>query len=119
MKPQVSDENSLQTDSERKLIQDQFEDLLKSCIRCNSEEDVKLITKAFNLANEAHKGVRRKSGEPYIVHPIAVAKICAEEIGLGAKSVAVALLHDVVEDTEYTLEDMRQKKSGIITRSFF
>ncbi|HUX54545.1 MAG TPA: bifunctional (p)ppGpp synthetase/guanosine-3',5'-bis(diphosphate) 3'-pyrophosphohydrolase [Williamwhitmania sp.] len=107
MKLQVSDEHSLQAEIEQKLIQDQFEDLLKSCIRCNSEEDVKLITKAFNLANEAHKGVKRKSGEPYILHPIAVAKICAQEIGLGAKSVTVALLHDVVEDTEYSIEDMR------------
>lgn len=107
MSLKVNEDSVLQTESERKLILEKFDDLVKSCVRCNSEDDLKLITKAFNLANEAHKGVRRKSGEPYIVHPIAVAKICAQEIGLGAKSIAVGLLHDVVEDTEYTIEDMR------------
>ena len=107
MNQKVDEDTTLQTESERKLILEKFNDLIKSCIRCNSEEDLKLITKAFNLANEAHKGVRRKSGEPYIFHPIAVAKICAQEIGLGAKSIAVGLLHDVVEDTEYSVEDMR------------
>jgi len=107
MSLKVEEDNTLQTESERRQILEKFDDLVKSCIRCNSEEDLKLITKAFNLANEAHKGVRRKSGEPYIFHPIAVAKICAQEIGLGAKSIAVGLLHDVVEDTEYTVEDMR------------
>ncbi len=107
MSEKVNEDNALQTESERKLILEKFDDLVKSCTRCNSEYDIKLITKAFNLANEAHKGVRRKSGEPYILHPIAVAKICVQEIGLGAKSVAVGLLHDVVEDTEYTIEDMR------------
>ena len=99
---------NLQTEEEIKLIQERFEDLLKSCTRCNSEEDKALIHKAFNLANEAHKGVRRKSGEPYIIHPIAVAKIVTSEIGLGAKSVASALLHDVVEDTDYTIEDIER-----------
>jgi len=107
MTQKVEEDITLQTESERKLILEKFDDLVKSCVRCNSEEDLKLITKAFNLANEAHKGVRRKSGEPYILHPIAVAKICAQEIGLGAKSIAVGLLHDVVEDTEYSVEDMR------------
>lgn len=107
MSQKVIEDNTLQTESERQLILEKFDDLLKSCVRCITDEDIKLITKAFNLANEAHKGVRRKSGEPYIFHPIAVAKICAQEIGLGAKSIAVGLLHDVVEDTEYTLEDMR------------
>lgn len=98
----------LQTNEEKQLIQERFEDLLKNCTRCNSEEDQKLIHKAFNLANEAHKGVRRKSGEPYILHPIAVAKIVTHEIGLGAKSVASALMHDVVEDTDYTIEDIER-----------
>jgi len=97
---------SLQTEEEKKIIQEHFEDLLKSCTRCNTDEDKALILKAFNLANEAHKGVRRKSGEPYIIHPIAVAKIVTSEIGLGAKSIACALLHDVVEDTDYTIEDI-------------
>lgn len=99
---------NLQTEEEKLLIQSHFEDLLQSCTRCNSEEDQKLIHKAFNLANEAHKGVRRKSGEPYILHPIAVAKIVTNEIGLGAKAMACALLHDVVEDTDYTIEDIER-----------
>ncbi|NOU16337.1 MAG: bifunctional (p)ppGpp synthetase/guanosine-3',5'-bis(diphosphate) 3'-pyrophosphohydrolase [Bacteroidales bacterium] len=99
---------NLQTEEEKKNIQEHFEDLLNNCTRCNTEEDKALILKAFNLANEAHKGVRRKSGEPYIIHPISVAKIVTQEIGLGAKSIACALLHDVVEDTDYTVEDMNR-----------
>ena len=99
---------NLQTEEEKLLIQSHFEDLLQSCPRCNNPEDRELITKAFNLANEAHKGVRRKSGEPYILHPIAVAKIVSTEIGLGAKAVACSLLHDVVEDTDYTVEDIER-----------
>ncbi len=99
---------SLQTPEEIQLIQSYFEDLLRSCTRCNSQDDVELIKKAFNLANEAHKGVRRKSGEPYILHPIAVAKIVTSEIGLGAKAVACALMHDVVEDTDYTIDDIER-----------
>lgn len=99
---------NLQTEEEKKNIQEHFEDLLNNCTRCNTEEDKALILKAFNLANEAHKGVRRKSGEPYIIHPISVAKIVTHEIGLGAKSIACALLHDVVEDTDYTVEDMNR-----------
>ena len=99
---------SLQTDEEKLLIQSHFEDLLNSCTRCTSPEDKELVVKAFNLANEAHKGVRRKSGEPYILHPIAVAKIVTSEIGLGAKAVACALMHDVVEDTDYTIEDIER-----------
>ena len=87
-------------------IQRQFDDLLNNCIHCNTEEDRKLIIKAFNFASDAHRSMRRKSGEPYIVHPISVAKIVNREIGLGVKSVIAALLHDVVEDTEYTLEDI-------------
>lgn len=90
------------------LIDDSFNDLLHTCEKiCKSEDDWNFIKKAFFLAKEAHKGVRRKSGEPYIVHPIAVAKIVVEEIGLGVKSVVSSLLHDVVEDTEYTVEDIR------------
>ncbi len=87
-------------------IQRQFDDLLNNCIHCNTEEDRKLIIKAFNFASDAHRSMRRKSGEPYIVHPISVAKIVNREIGLGVKSVVAALLHDVVEDTEYTLDDI-------------
>ena len=75
--------------------------------RCNSQEELEIIQKAFEFANEAHKGVRRRSGEPYILHPIAVAKIVVSNIGLGYKSIVAALLHDVVEDTDYTVDDLR------------
>ena len=75
--------------------------------RCNNSKELDIIQKAFEFANEAHKGVRRRSGEPYILHPIAVAKIVVSNIGLGYKSIVAALLHDVVEDTDYTVEDLR------------
>ncbi len=89
------------------LIDDKFKDLLHSCEKiCKDEADWNIIKKAFFLAKEAHKGVRRKSGEPYILHPIAVAKIVIEEIGLGVKSVVASLLHDVVEDSDYTVEEI-------------
>lgn len=74
--------------------------------RCNHRKRVEIITKAFNFANQAHKGIKRRSGEPYIMHPIAVAKIVCNEIGLGSTSICSALLHDVVEDTDYTVEDI-------------
>ncbi len=92
---------------EDKYIQALFDDLLLSCSRKLNDDDKALITKAFNLANEAHKGIRRKSGEPYIVHPIAVAKIVTQEIGLGPTSVVCALIHDVVEDSDYTIDDIK------------
>jgi GTP diphosphokinase / guanosine-3',5'-bis(diphosphate) 3'-diphosphatase len=85
----------------------QLDEIMKICTRCQGPEDYKLILKAFELALEAHKGVRRKSGELYIMHPLAVARIAAEEIGLGPKGIASALLHDVVEDTDYTIEDIQ------------
>ena len=89
------------------LIQSKWEILAESCKKiCKKEEDWNFIKKAFFLAKEAHQGVRRRSGEPYFLHPIAVAQIVVDEIGLGVKSVAAALLHDVVEDTDYTVEDM-------------
>ena len=75
--------------------------------RCNDQAELDMIQKAFDFANEAHKGVRRRSGEPYILHPIAVAKIVVSNIGLGYKSIIAALLHDVVEDTTYTVDDLR------------
>lgn len=75
--------------------------------RCANEQELAVVQKAFDFANEAHKNVRRRSGEPYIIHPIAVARIVVDEIGLGYKSIAAALLHDVVEDTDYTTEDIR------------
>ena len=75
--------------------------------RCPDQTELDMIQKAFDFANEAHKGVRRRSGEPYILHPIAVAKIVVSNIGLGYKSIIAALLHDVVEDTDYTVDDLR------------
>ena len=75
--------------------------------RCADQAELDLVQKAFDFANEAHKGVRRRSGEPYILHPIAVAKIVVSNIGLGYKSIIAALLHDVVEDTDYTVDDLR------------
>ncbi|MFO8001249.1 MAG: bifunctional (p)ppGpp synthetase/guanosine-3',5'-bis(diphosphate) 3'-pyrophosphohydrolase [Marinilabilia sp.] len=104
--------------SEEKEIQQKFEEVLALCPRCQNPQDKKLIQKAFDLANEAHRGVRRKSGELYVLHPLAVARIVADEIGLGAKGIAAALLHDVVEDTDYTLEDVEtifgEKVAGIV-----
>ena len=85
----------------------QLEDIIKHCPRCKAPEDKRLIRKAFTLATEAHKGVRRRSGELYIMHPLAVARIVAEEIGLGTKGIIAALLHDVVEDTDVSLEDIQ------------
>ncbi|MDP3914995.1 MAG: RelA/SpoT family protein [Bacteroidota bacterium] len=96
----------LQTKAEQRLIQDYYDDLLKACDRKVSDEGKVRINKAFEFANSAHAGVKRKSGEPYIIHPIAVATIVVDEIGLSATSIISALLHDVVEDTDYTLEDI-------------
>jgi GTP diphosphokinase / guanosine-3',5'-bis(diphosphate) 3'-diphosphatase len=96
----------LQTKAEERLIQDYFDDLMKACERKVTEDGKARIQKAFEFANNAHAGVKRKSGEPYIIHPLAVAKIVIEEIGLSATSIMAALLHDVVEDTDYTLEDI-------------
>ena len=95
-------------EEENKEISKRYKDLLKGSYQTLSKEDKKLIRTAFDLAVEAHSDQRRKSGEPYIYHPIAVAKIVAYEIGLGATSIAAALLHDVVEDTYYTVEDMER-----------
>ena len=75
--------------------------------RCTDQSELDMIQKAFDFANEAHKGVRRRSGDPYILHPIAVAKIVVSTIGLGYKSIVAALLHDVVEDTAYNIDDIR------------
>ncbi len=95
------------TQEDNELIQREFESLrLASLKRCANQEEYEDVIRAFEFANEAHKGVRRRSGEPYILHPIAVAKIVVEEIGLGYKSIVTALLHDIVEDTEYTVEDL-------------
>ncbi|MEX6625459.1 RelA/SpoT family protein [Tenacibaculum pacificus] len=95
-------------EEENKEIAHRYKNLLKGTYQTLSEEDKKLIRKAFDIAVEAHSKQRRKTGEPYIFHPIAVAKIVADEIGLGATSIAAALLHDVVEDTHYTIDDMER-----------
>lgn len=92
--------------SDQELIKEAFEDLLANLRPGTSKEGLHFIRKAFDFADKAHAGVRRRSGEPYILHPIAVARIAAKEIGLGTKSVVAALLHDVVEDTDYTVEDI-------------
>ena len=97
------------TAEDEALIKEKWEALLLSCTKiCKNSDDWDFIKRAFFLAKEAHEGVRRRSGEPYLLHPIAVARIVADEIGLGVKSVVAALLHDVVEDTEYTVEDMER-----------
>ena len=91
---------------DKRQIQEAYSDLLKSIKHKLTEENLQMIQKAFDFANSAHEGVRRKSGEPYILHPLAVATIVTKEIGLGTKSIVSAILHDVVEDTDYTLKDI-------------
>ena len=92
---------------DEQMIQDGFNALLEDYLKSNHRRKVERITKAFNFANQAHAGVKRRSGEPYIMHPIAVAHIVCREMGLGSTSICAALLHDVVEDTEYTVEDIK------------
>lgn len=92
--------------AEEEMIEQAFQELLNDYLATKHRKRVEIITKAFNFANQAHKGIKRRSGEPYIMHPIAVAKIVCNEIGLGSTSICSALLHDVVEDTDYTVEDI-------------
>lgn len=92
--------------ADEKMIQDGFNQLLEDYLKSNHRRKIERITKAFNFANQAHAGVKRRSGEPYIMHPIAVARIVCREMGLGSTSICSALLHDVVEDTEYTVQDI-------------
>ena len=87
-------------------IEEAFQDLIDGYLRSNHRKKIDIIKRAFTFAREAHKGVRRRSGEPYILHPIAVARIVSQEIGLGSTSICAALLHDVIEDTDYTVEDI-------------
>ncbi len=94
------------TPEEEQMIQREFEALLEDYAQTPHRQNVEIITHAFNFAHKAHYGVRRLSGEPYIMHPLAVARICVREIGLGSTSICSALLHDVVEDTDYTVEDI-------------
>lgn len=92
--------------TEENRIQHELDAILHNCNHCKSEKDRELILKAFKMANEAHKGMRRKSGDPFIMHPLAVARIVNEEIGMGVTSTVSAILHDVVEDTELTIENI-------------
>ena len=102
----MTDEKQLQEQADEEMINQGFQELLDSYLATKHRKKVEIITKAFNFAKQAHKGVKRRSGEPYIMHPIAVAKIVCTEIGLGSTSICSALLHDVVEDTDYTVEDI-------------
>ncbi len=96
------------TQQDHEVIARDYADLKEAARkRCSNVKELEVVQKAFDFANEAHKGVRRRSGEPYILHPIAVAKIVVSNIGLGYKSIVAALLHDVVEDTDYTVDDLR------------
>ena len=102
----MDEEQRMQEAADDKLINDAFQRLLDNYLSSRHRKKVDIITKAFNFARQAHRGVRRLSGEPYIMHPIAVAQIACEEVGLGSTSICAALLHDVVEDTDYTTEDI-------------
>lgn len=102
----MTDEKHNSEQAEEELINSTFQELLDRYLSSKHRKKVDLITKAFNFAKQAHKGVRRRSGEPYILHPLAVARIACCEIGLGSTSICAALLHDVVEDTDYTVEDI-------------
>ena len=104
--------------ADNEMIEKAFQHLLDTYLASRHRKKVDIIIKAFNFARQAHKGVRRLSGEPYIMHPIAVAQIASEEMGLGSTSICAALLHDVVEDTDYTVEDIEnifgKKIAGIV-----
>lgn len=100
------DDTQAKESADNKMIDDAFQELLDTYLATKHRKKVEIITKAFNFARQAHKGVKRRSGEPYIMHPIAVAMIVCREIGLGSTSICAALLHDVVEDTDYTVEDI-------------
>ncbi len=107
---------NLTEDQEKKLILREYRALLRSLKLKLKQGDKELIRSAFEMAADAHKTMRRKSGEPYILHPLAVARICSEEIGLGVRSTICALLHDTVEDTDITLEDIEREFGGEIAR---
>ena len=102
----MDDDPKLLEERDDQMINEAYEHLIGDYLRSRHRKKVDLINKAFNFARQAHKGVRRLSGEPYIMHPIAVAQIVCSEIGLGSTSICSALLHDVVEDTDYTVEDI-------------
>ena len=99
---------SMTLEQEDAMVQEAFNELLGGYLASNHRKKVEIIERAFDFAKKAHAGIRRRSGEPYIMHPIAVARIASQEIGLGSTSICAALLHDVVEDTDYTVEDIEQ-----------
>ena len=102
----MDEEQRLREEADEKMVSEAYDRLINSYLESRHRKKVDLIAKAFNFARQAHKGVRRLSGEPYIMHPIAVAQIACSDIGLGSTSICAALLHDVVEDTDYTVEDI-------------
>lgn len=104
----MTEEHLMTPEEEDRLIEREFNDVLQGYLNSNHRKKVDIIERAYRFARKAHSGIRRRSGEPYILHPIAVAKIASQEIGLGSTSICAALLHDVVEDTEYTVEDIER-----------
>ena len=107
---------NLNEEQERKLILREYRSLLRSLKSKIKPGDKDLIRTAFEMSADAHKTMRRKSGEPYILHPLAVAKICVEEIGLGVRSTICSLMHDTVEDTDVTLEEIEREFGNEIAR---
>ncbi|MBK5273033.1 MAG: bifunctional (p)ppGpp synthetase/guanosine-3',5'-bis(diphosphate) 3'-pyrophosphohydrolase, partial [Bacteroidia bacterium] len=107
---------NLNEEQEKKLIIREYRSLMRALKTKLKPGDKDLIRIAFEMAAEAHKTMRRKSGEPYILHPLAVAKICVEEIGLGVRSTICSLLHDTVEDTDISLEDVEREFGNEIAR---
>jgi len=103
---------NLTEEQEKKLILREYRGLLRSLKAKLKKGDKELVREAFEVAADAHKTMRRKSGEPYILHPLAVARICIEEIGLGVRSTICSLLHDTVEDTDVTLDEIERRFGG-------
>lgn len=102
----MAEKLSIQQQQDEREIVNRYRALLRSMFGKADNKDKRMVRQAFQLAMDAHKNVRRKSGEPYILHPIEVAIIVSKEIGLGPTSISAALLHDVVEDSDYTLDDI-------------
>ena len=100
---------TINTENDELMIREEFEALLEDYRQTPHRQKIELITDCFEFAKQAHAGIRRRSGEPYIMHPLAVARIVVKEMGLGSTSICSALLHDVVEDTDYTVEDIEQR----------
>ncbi|MBQ9439211.1 MAG: bifunctional (p)ppGpp synthetase/guanosine-3',5'-bis(diphosphate) 3'-pyrophosphohydrolase [Paludibacteraceae bacterium] len=109
-------ESTMTPEQEEQMIQQEFQALLNDYANTAHKQKIELITRAFEFAKSAHQGVRRRSGEPYIMHPLAVARIVVREIGLGSTSICAALMHDVVEDTDYTVEDIQERFGNTIAK---